>query len=120
MRKAKISFALTIMTSAVFLFVPVYTSSVKQWPVSPDSKPRGSYFRHGTLASVNGPRAHVMLGIPVMLASLPLLLRSRAVRVVAALLLTGWVVIAAASVGLFYIPSAIMMILAASAKTVSN
>jgi uncharacterized membrane protein len=67
---------------------------------------------HETLAGVNGPRVYVVLAIPVIMASLPLLVRSKAARLLSALLLTGFVVVGLASVGLFYVPSAISMILA--------
>lgn len=120
MRKAKISFALTLITSTVLLFLPAYSSTIKESPVSPNSKPTGSYFGHRTLASVNGPKVYVILAIPVVLASLPLLLRNRAARIVSALLLSACVIIGIAGVGPFYIPSAMMMILAASAKPVPN
>ncbi len=115
MRKAKISFALTIITSTVLLFLPVYTQKSR---VSLNSKLRGSYFGHRTLVGVNGPRAYVILAIPVVLASLPLLLRNSAARIVSAILLSGLVIIGMAAIGPFYIPSATVMILAAFEKRI--
>jgi lipid-binding SYLF domain-containing protein len=66
---------------------------------------------------VNGPKLYYVLAIPVVIAGVPLLLRARTVRVVSALLLMGWVVAGSASVGLLYLPSAVMMILAARVKS---
>jgi hypothetical protein len=58
-----------------------------------------------------------LLFAPVAAASLPLAVsgvRARQVaRIVASILLLGWCVIAAASVGLFYLPSAVAMIASA-------
>jgi hypothetical protein len=52
----------------------------------------------------------------VIIAGVPLLLRCRTARIISALALTGCVLIGAASIGLFYLPSAIAMILAASKR----
>ncbi len=114
MRKAKISFALTVVASTALLFLPLYSSATKRSLIPLHSTARGSYYLgHETLAGVNGPGVYLVLAIPVLMASLPLLVRGRAVRLVSALLLMGFVVVGLASVGLFYVPSAISMILAA-------
>jgi hypothetical protein len=55
-----------------------------------------------------------LLFVPVAAASLPLPVRShrgrKLARIVASILLLAWCVLAAASVGLFYVPSAVAMI----------
>jgi putative effector of murein hydrolase LrgA (UPF0299 family) len=66
--------------------------------------------RHATLAEVNGAGTYFVLAIPVAVAGLPLLFRSRAIRILSAVAITCWVVVGAASIGLFYIPSAIMIV----------
>jgi hypothetical protein len=105
MRKAACSFLLSALTSILLLVIPAYNE-------------RSAYqLRHLTLTSVNGPKLYYVLAIPVVIAGVPLVLRARTVRVVSALLLMGWVVVGSASVGLLYLPSAVMMILAARVKS---
>ena len=74
--------------------------------------------RHATLAKVNGSGTYLLLAIPVGVAGLPLLFHSRAVRILSAVLITGWVVVGAASIGLFYIPSAVMLVWSAFGTSV--
>jgi hypothetical protein len=73
--------------------------------------------RHARLAEVNGPGTYFLLAVPVAFAGLPLVFRSRAIRILSAMLITGWFVVGAASIGLFYIPSAVMMIWSALGKS---
>jgi hypothetical protein len=115
MRKASISFLLAALASAWLLFAPTYTrvSARRAFPAAAGTPTRS--VQHATLRDVNGPRILFVLAIPVVVAGLPILFRSRAVRILAAALLTGWVAIAAASIGLFYLPSAILMIWSALA-----
>ncbi|HEX4921781.1 MAG TPA: hypothetical protein VFV92_13710 [Candidatus Bathyarchaeia archaeon] len=117
MRKVLISFLLAVLASVSSLVVPAYTGlTVRENPANgePSSPPQTKTpvhpVRHATLAEVNGPRTYFLLTIPVAVAGLPLLVRSRGVRILSAVLITGWVLIAAASIGLFYIPSGVMMI----------
>jgi hypothetical protein len=110
-RKATLSFLLAALTSLLSLLLPLYGGqSTLQHP----GKASALEARPETLPSINGPMIYYELAIPVIVAGLPLLLRFRAVRLVCAALLTGWVVIGAASIGMFYLPSATMMVLAAS------
>jgi hypothetical protein len=53
---------------------------------------------------------------PVVVALLPMLLPRQATRFMSALLLWGFSVLGSASIGLFYIPAAIVMLLAACAR----
>ena len=64
----------------------------------------------------NGPRTYFSLGIPVIIAGMPLLLRCRTIRVSSAVLLLCWAVIGVLSIGLFYGPSAAMMLWSALEK----
>jgi hypothetical protein len=73
--------------------------------------------QHATLAEVNGPGTYLLLAIPITVAGMPLLFRSRAVRILSAVLILGWIVIGVASIGLFYIPSAVMMVWSALGKS---
>jgi hypothetical protein len=116
MRKVLIAFLLAALASVSSLVVPAYTGlTVRKIPVNressspPQTEAPVHPVRHATLAEVNGPGTYFLLAIPVAVAGLPLFVRSRAARILSAVLIVGWVVIGAASIGLFYIPSAIMM-----------
>ena len=123
-RKVLISFFLAVLTSVWGLVAPAYTGlTVREIPVNgessspPQTETPLHPVRHATLAAVNGPGTYFLLTIPVAVAGLPLLVRSRAVRILSAVLITGWIVIGATSVGLFYIPSAVMMVWSARGKS---
>lgn len=124
MRKVLISFLLAVLASVSSLVAPAYTGiTVREIPDNressslPQTETPVHPVRHATLAEVNGPGTYFLLVIPVAVAGLPLLLRSRAVRILSAALITGWVLIAATSIGLFYIPSAVMMVWSAFGKS---
>ena len=51
--------------------------------------------------------------LPVVVALVPLVFHTQLIRVIAAVLIGGFVVISGSSIGLFYMPAAIMMLLAA-------
>jgi hypothetical protein len=106
MGKTASSFLLSALCSILLCVIPAY------------SKRSADHLRlrHATLASVNGPTVYYGLVCPVVIAGVPLLLRARMYRVVSALLLIGFVVVGSASIGLLYLPSAVMMILAALVK----
>ena len=114
MRKATVSFLLAAFASVLSLILPLYR---EQTVVLHSGKPSTLQVRRETLPSVNGPMIYYTLAIPVIVAGLPLLLRFRALRIICAALLATWVVLGAASIGIFYVPSAIAMALAASEKT---
>ncbi len=124
MRKVVGSFLLAVLPFLLLLALPVYTEQSaehhvragRELPAPTHSEPGATRLRHVTLVSVAGPRVFYMLAIPVLIAGTPLVLRSRTVRFTSAALLMGWVVIGSATVGLLYLPSAIMMIVAARAK----
>jgi hypothetical protein len=112
-RKATISFLLAVVASVLSLTVSLYSGKARlQHPGEPSTYP----VRHETLISVNGPLVCYILAMPVIIAGVPILLRFRAARIFSAILLLGVVVIGAASIGLFYLPSAITMVMAASEK----
>jgi hypothetical protein len=123
-RKVLISFFLAVLASVWGLVAPAYTgTTVRETPVSRESSspPQAETPVHPahrtTLAEVNGHGTYLLLAIPVIVAGMPLLFRSRAVRILSAVLLMGWVVIGVASIGLFYIPSAVMMVWSALGKS---
>jgi hypothetical protein len=122
-RKVLISFSLAVLGSVSILVAPVYSGLARRETPAQEafSPPQNQPVHSGPLArlaEVNGVGTYFLLAIPVALAGLPLLFRSRSIRILSAVLITGWVVVGAASVGLFYIPSAVMMVWAASGKSV--
>ena len=64
------------------------------------------------LLKANGPRVLIPLAVPPVIALMAVLLPKRAVRIGAAIALTFFSFVAGFSVGLFYVPSAVLMILA--------
>ena len=80
------------------------------WPVYAGSD--GGRPTHATLLQVNGPRVIILVMFPVLIALIPLAFRKQAVRIVAAIVMGGFVFISGFSIGLFYFPSAILMLLA--------
>lgn len=99
-RLTGVSFALAI-SAAIFLLV---------WPVY--SGFNGSRPIHATLLQVNGPYVLIPVMFPVLTALTALLLRKQWVRIVATILIGGFVVIGGFTIGLFYLPAAILMLLA--------
>ena len=114
MRKAVISLLLAVLASVLSFTLPFYR---EQTGVQRSGEPPTVQARHAKLSSVNGPSISYLLAIPVIIAGMPLLLLFRAARIISAILPMSCVVIGAASIGLFYLPSAITMILAASEKS---
>jgi hypothetical protein len=123
-RKVLISFSLAVLATVSSVVVPVYSGLTRRETPAEEafSSPQNQMPVYSgplaRLAEVNGVGTYFLLAIPVALAGLPLLFRSRAIRILSAVLITGGVVVGAASVGLFYIPSAVMMVWAASGKSV--
>jgi hypothetical protein len=122
-RKVLISFFLAVLASVWGLVAPAYTgTTVREIPVNressstPQTETSVPPVQRLRLAEVNGPRTYFLLAIPVIIAGMPLLLRSRTVRVSSAVLLLCWVVIGVSSIGLFYCPSAAMMVWSALEK----
>jgi hypothetical protein len=99
---AAISFGLTLVVSCLLLVVPVYSISSSESPS----------VRHATLPDVNGPRVLVALAIPVLITLVPMLVPKYGVRIIAGLILVAFAVVSGFSIGLFYFPSAIMMLMA--------
>ena len=124
-RKVLISLFLAVLASVWSLVAPAYTGiTVREIQVNressslPQTETPVAPVQHSTLAGVNGPKTYLLLVIPVIVSGLPLLFRSRAVRTLSAVLILGWVVIGVMSIGLFYLPSAVMMVWSALGKSV--
>jgi hypothetical protein len=91
----------------VFLTVwPVYSGFVGRRTV------------HATLLEVNGAWVIIPVMFPVVTAFLPVLFRKQAVRIVATIIMWGFTIIS--SIGLPYLPAAVMMLLAACVDDSAN
>jgi len=96
-----VAFGLAV-AAAIFLLVwPVYTGFEDERPT------------HATLRQVNGRWVIVPVMFPVLVSLVPLVLRKQAVRIVAAIVIGLFVLISGFSIGMFYLPAAVLMLLAA-------
>jgi hypothetical protein len=93
---AQISFVLAAAAAIFLLVVPIYWGST------------GSR----TLMEVNGEWVTFPVLFPVITAFLPVVFRKQVVRVIATVLMGGFVMIASFSIGFLYLPAALVMLLA--------
>jgi hypothetical protein len=118
MAAASASFAMTLVVFVALLFVPSYGREI----TTSESSSQGNFTSktvedNQTLLQVNGPRVLLYLAGLVVIAGLPLLFRRSRWRAVleasTATLMTAFTIIAGFSIGLFYLPSALAMLIAA-------
>lgn len=100
-RLAAASFGLALAAAIFLLIWPVYTGF------------DGLRTTHATLLQVNGSRALLPVAFPVIVALLPLVFRMQAIRISAAIVIGAFSFIGGFSIGLFYVPAAVAMLLAA-------
>ena len=67
-----------------------------------------------SMFQVNGAWVLVVVSVPVLVALIPVLVRHRRARIVSAVLLWFGCVVGMLSVGMFFVPAAILMTIAAS------
>ena len=105
------------LTSAGGLFVPLGMSS------STDSNGVQTTTRVSLLSN-EGPSVLIVMAIPVLLVSLPLTMRGETAsyrsRIAAVVLLSILVVLGALSIGLFFIPTLIAMIVSMSTQAAAR
>jgi len=100
-RLTAISFSLA-MAVAIFLLVwPVYSGFDGERPT------------HSTLLHVNGAWVIVPVMFPVLVTLVPLVVRKQVVRIIATVVMGAFVLISGFSIGMFYLPAGILMLLAA-------
>ena len=99
-RLAGISFGLAL-AAAIFLLV---------WPIY--SGFNGGRPTHGTFLQVNGPYSLIPIMFPVITTLAALLVRRPGVRIAATILIGAFALIGGFTIGLFYLPAAIVMLLA--------
>ena len=90
------AFAVALLCSLILLVLPAYSGQTGR----------------ATLLQVNGPRVLLPLAIPPSITLLPLLLRGHSVRIGATIALGLFCLISGFSIGMFYVPSALLLILA--------
>jgi hypothetical protein len=103
--------------SLYLLFAPTYGSSVSTY--GPNSTASRSETRsYATLLDVNGPQILFVLSLPVLLALSPLAFRKhrRAALLGAGALMLCFSVLGALSVGTFYLPTALLLLLAGATR----
>ena len=101
---AKAAFVAALTGALLAAFAPTYTSC------STDAG--GTSCGSATGLSVNGSWILFVVSVPVVLALIPILVPRRGARIIAAVLLWACCVVAAASIGLFFVPAAILMTVA--------
>ena len=112
MKKATlISFLLALAVSILLLVIPTYNSETH----SADAQGHMTVTRtQASLLQVNGRLVLLSLGFPVLISLIPVLIPMRGVRIGAAIILGVFALIAGFSIGLFYVPSVLTMIVAAA------
>ena len=95
-----VSLGLAVAAAVFLLAVPVYSGF------------RDNQIVRATLLEQNGTWVIIPVLLPAVVALAPLVIPKQAVRVIAAILMGAFALIAM-SIGLFYFPAAIMMMLAA-------
>ena len=107
--------AWSLIATAYFVVVPVYgTSAEAVWTSAGPSTPHT--VPSGRLLDAN-PQVAIALVVPVLLSAFPLFFRrhraQRSATFAAAVLLTGACALGAMTIGLFYLPGALALWLAA-------
>ena len=97
-----LALAAAIAATIWCLLAPLYTVKSSESPIE----------GHATLLEVNGARAIPALALPVLLAGIPVLFPKRGLCGAAALMLLAFSILGGFSVGLFYLPSAALLLTA--------
>jgi hypothetical protein len=95
------SFVFSLMAAVALIVLPTYSAGY-------ENRPRK------TVIEVNGDSTIILLMFPVVVALAPVMFPARAIRIIAATLLCGFTAIGSFSIGLFYLPASLLMVIAAS------
>ena len=82
------------------------------WPMESGPSDPPAVDLNKTLLEVNGWWAVIPLLIPVLIAIGPLIVRKQVMRVIAAVVMGAFVLVSGFSIGLFYLPACVLMVLA--------
>jgi hypothetical protein len=108
-RLTAVSFALAMIAAMFLMIVPLYTSGRQD--------ASGWHETHRTLVEVNGIRGIILpVFWPVAATLLAVLFQNQVLRIVAIVVTSGIVVLGILSIGIFYVPATITMLVAASVK----
>jgi hypothetical protein len=105
-RLAVSSFLAALMAGAVCAFAPLGQASESQMSAGGVEITRSHSV---SLFSTNGAWVLVVLGIPILIALAGALFSARAARIASTLLLWAFCLVGLMSVGLFFIPAAVLM-----------
>lgn len=102
----------TVIVTGFLLFGPLYTG--RSTTAGADGAMVESIEPGRSLLDVNGPRALIAVAFPLLFVFAPLLARDptlrRQIGIFSTILLFGLVIIGGFSIGLFYLPAAIAML----------
>ncbi len=112
-RWAAVALALVCLASVISAFGPTVERAGTSYDTSGTLRQTRERV---SLLEMQGPSALVPLSIPPLIGLLPLVLARRLVRLVAAGLLLLFAIVAGYSIGLFYLPAAVTMVLAGLRK----
>lgn len=99
-RLAGVSFGLALAAAIFSIVWPIYSGFNGDKPT------------HATLLQVNGPYSLILVIFPVLTTLVALLVRKQGVRIAATVLVGAFALIGGFTIGLFYLPAAIMSLLA--------
>ncbi len=119
-RWAVVAFAVAVVGALVAAFAPLgrectSTAVPSLGSGTPDTAVE-EVCRGVSLFSVDGSWVLVVVSVPVVIALVPVLWRRRWIRIGSAALLWACCVMALLSVGLFFVPSAVLMTIAAASR----
>jgi amino acid transporter len=105
---------LALAGTFVSAFAPLVSETGSS--ATPGSAGTSDVVRHISVVDDQGISVLVPLAVPVVVAIAGMLGRSRTARVISALLLWAFCVIGLASIGMFFIPAALLMTVAAARR----
>ena len=105
----------TVLVGVFFLFGPVYVSVSGSYGLNPARELHRATKASATGFEVNGAGGFVPLAFPVVLAAAPLFARRsrRVIMLLTGTLLLAFCILAALSVGIFYLPAALLILFGA-------
>lgn len=109
-RVASVSCALALAAVIFLLAFPAY-SGARETVYANGA--HSHVTNRATMVQVNGDWVLLPMLFPVLVAAVPLLLRTQPARIICTIVLFGFVIIAGFSIGLFYLPAALAMVVAA-------
>jgi hypothetical protein len=113
-RSAIVAFLLAVLGGLVAAFGPLGRQCVVQAvPGEPPSQERCSSV---SVFETDGAWVLVVVSVPIVIALVPVLVRRRAAAIVSAVLLWGCCIVGAFSVGMFFVPAAVAMTIAATRR----